>query len=87
MKIWSFISGWRSRSAVARCVLICLPTLTYVTPLSAKDEAAQAKTDMAFIEFLGEGIIVDKEYIDPLRLAEYEQMIKDAEQEVKQQNE
>ena len=87
MKIWNFISGWHLRSVAVKCALISLPTITGVTPLQAKDEDVQAKADMAFIEFLGEGIEVDKEYIDPLRLGEYEQMIKDAEQEVKQQNE
>ncbi len=87
MKIWNFISGWRLMSVAAKCVLIGVPALTGVTPLLAKDEDTQAQADMAFIEFLGEGIDVDKEYIDPLRLSEYEQMIKDAEQEVKQQNE
>ena len=86
MKIWNFISGWHLRSVAVKCALISLPTITVVTPLQAKDEDVQAKADMAFIEFLGEGIEVDKEYIDPLRLGEYEQMIKDAELEVKQQN-
>ena len=52
----------------------------------AKDEELQLKTDISFIEFLGEGVEVDKEYIDPLRVREYEEMMSDVKQESKQQN-
>ena len=52
----------------------------------AKDEELQLKTDISFIEFLGEGVEVDREYIDPLRVREYEEMMSDVKQESKQQN-
>ena len=86
MKTWSFINGWHLRSVAVKCLLV-LPVIINVAPVIAKDDEAQLQADMAFLEFLGESIEVDKEHIDPLRLSEYEQMIKAAEQEVKQQNE
>ena len=85
MKTWSFINGWHLRSVAVRC-LLALPVVTNVVVVIANDDEVQIQADMAFLEFLGESIEVDKEYIDPLRLSEYEQMIKTAEQEVKQQN-
>jgi hypothetical protein len=86
MKTSSFMSGWHLKNAAVSSVIMCLSVITGVMPVQAKDEDAQANGNIAFIEFLGEGLVVDNEYIDPLRLAEYETMIQEAEKEVKQQN-
>jgi hypothetical protein len=60
--------------------------LTSMQPVFAKDEQSQAKPDISFIEFLGEGVDVDKEYVDPLQVKELEEMMRNLPQEGKQQN-
>ena len=52
----------------------------------ANDEPLPLKTDMSFIEFLGEGTEIDKEYIDPLRVKDLEEITHTEPQEDKQQN-
>lgn len=86
MKIWNFISGWHSRSALARCGLLGMMILTSIGTTLARQEDMPEVVDMSFIEFLGEGIEVDQDFIDPLQLREYEDMLDAAQQEEKQQN-
>ena len=52
----------------------------------ASDEPLPLKADMSFIEFLGEGAEIDKEYIDPLKVKDYEEITNTVPAEDKQQN-
>lgn len=52
----------------------------------ANDEPLPLTTDMSFIEFLGEGTEIDKEYIDPLRVKDYEEITSSMPKEDAQQN-
>jgi len=61
--------------------------MTGITSVLAEDKEPENSADMALLEFVGEGVVIDNEYVDPLRVGEYGQMINDAKQEVKQQNE
>ena len=60
--------------------------LTGMQNVYAQGEQDQLMPEMAFIEFLGEGQDIDKEYLDPLRVNEYEDMLATMPQEGEQQN-
>lgn len=45
--------------------------------------ADETPPDMAFIEFLGEGIDVEQEYVDPVELEEFNRLL-DGEQAVEE---
>ena len=55
-------------------------------PVFASDDPIPLKADMSFIEFLGEGAEIDKEYIDPLKVKDYEEITNTVPAEDKQQN-
>ena len=51
--------------------------------IEAQEAETRVPPDMSFLEFLGEGVDMEKEYIDPLQLHEYENVMSDVQQEVK----
>ena len=55
-------------------------------PVFASDDPIPLKADMSFIEFLGEGTEIDKEYIDPLKIKDYEEITSSMPKEDTQQN-
>jgi len=87
MKNLSFISGWNLKSVGARSRAI-----TYILVMMfANTQIVNAQQDetpnLEFLEFLGEGIKIEDEIIDPMGYQEIEKMTgSDQEQQVNQQD-
>lgn len=86
MKILNFISGWNWKGVPVRCGILIVGFLLNIQFIKAQEAEIKVKPDMTFLEFLGEGMDMEKEYIDPLQVHEYEKMMSDVQQEVKKQD-
>lgn len=73
MKIWNFINGWNWK-VVLPGVSSMMALMTILSTAQAVDTADATVPDPAFLEFLGEGIQVGEELIDPLEYQEIEKM-------------
>lgn len=70
MKISTFTNGWNWSSTTVRRVLVIMMLLTGLN-IYAQDSAAP---DMSLLEFLGEGVKVDNEVVDPMTWQAMEDM-------------
>lgn len=62
MKISIFTNGWRRRSTTVSCGLLIMIFLTGLNAYAKKS----TPPDMALLEFIGEGVKVGKDIVDPL---------------------
>lgn len=76
MRIWTFISGWRLRSALANAMAIAL--MCCVQTLFANEP--ENMPSMEFLEFISEGVEVENEWVDPIRYQELDGLTKTKEQ-------
>ncbi len=58
--------------------------LSLVLHTTSPAMADDTTPDMAFIEFLGEGVEVDQEFVDPVEIDEFNKLTESAQQEDKQ---
>ena len=72
MKNWSFINGWSSKTALVNSVF-CLMTMNLLMITSPSQAEEPETLPMDFLEFLGEGMVVEDEYLDPLNYADIDQ--------------
>lgn len=70
MKILTFISGWNWNNTRVKRVLIMTMLISSFN-LYARDADAP---DMGLLEFLGEGVSVDNEVVDPMTWQDIENM-------------
>lgn len=70
MRIWNFINGWNWRNAKVKRALVMMALISNMS-LYAQDSEAP---DMALLEFLGEGVKVEEEVVDPMTWQAIEDM-------------
>lgn len=70
MKISTFTNGWNWSNTTARRVLVIMMLLSGLN-VYAQDSQAP---DMSLLEFLGEGVKVDNDVVDPLTWQAMEDM-------------
>jgi len=74
MKIWNFINGLNWKGVLSRgSTIMCLLVMAFNGTQSAF-AAEDTLPDTEFLEFLGEGIQVENEIIDPMGYHEIEKM-------------
>jgi hypothetical protein len=79
MKSWNFINGWSLKTArVSRAVI---PGLLIMFPVqvSGDDIDTGQMPSVEFLEFLGSGVQVEDEFLDPLNYTEIETETNDEE--------
>ena len=74
MKNWNFINGWSLKIALVNGVysLIFMNLLITTNPIQAEEADT---LPMEFLEFLGEGIVIEDEYLDPLNYDDIDQVV------------
>lgn len=73
MRNWSFISGWNLKGVPVRYRATLYIMMMIANPQFVNAQPEQAP-DLEFLEFLGEGIKVENEIIDPLGYQKIEEM-------------
>lgn len=72
MKNWNFTNGWSLKSTLVNSVSCLLIMNCFITS-SLGQAAEQEQLPIEFLEFLGEGIVIEEEYLDPLNYADIDQ--------------
>ncbi len=74
MKNWNFTNGWSLKTARVKCAVVLgflmtmLNQQTYANNVTSDEEIPSIE----FLEFLGAGITVDEEFLDPMNYDEIE---------------
>lgn len=68
MKIWNFINGWHLRRTRVNRVIVMFAISMSLNQLIYASQ--QEPPSLEFLEFLGEGVMVEEEYLDPLNYNE-----------------
>ncbi len=72
MKNWNFINGWSLKTARVNGAYIFMMMTLLITSIQGH-AGEQEALPMEFLEFLGEGIVIEDEYLDPVNYADIEQ--------------
>lgn len=75
MKTWNFINGWSLKIArVNRGMLVGLVMTIFNQSVHAdnKQIATDDTPSIEFLEFLGDGVAVEQEFLDPMNYSEIE---------------
>ena len=70
MKTWTFISGWNLKKTARSVTGVLL--ISYLPVISANEPEP---LNIEFLEFIGSGVDVDNEWVDPIRYQELEEVI------------
>ena len=72
MKTWNFINGWSLKIArVNRVMVVSVVMITPSQQIQADEIIEQPTTpSIEFLEFLGAGVTVDEEFLDPMNYSE-----------------
>ena len=72
MKSWNFTSGWSLKTVLVNSAY-CLTMMNILMISNPGQAAEQEALPIEFLEFLGEGIVIEDEYLDPLNYTDIEQ--------------
>ena len=78
MKNWNFINGWSLKIArVNRAIVVSMLMMILSQPMLSKQALAnddliseEQAPSIEFLEFLGGGVTVEKEFLDPMNYTE-----------------
>ena len=73
MKTWNFINGWSLKiTRVNRVMILGVAMIMLSQQIRADEIIDQPTPSIEFLEFLGGGVTVEKEFLDPLNYSEIE---------------
>ena len=85
MKTWNFINGWSLKIArVNRVMLlgVAMTTLNQQSYAANKQTQEEQTPSIEFLEFLGGGVTVEQEFLDPMN---YSEIATETQQDTKKQ--
>lgn len=84
MTNWNFINGWSSKTTRVNYALVLGLIMTMSNQQTYADN--EETPSIEFLEFLGSGVRVEDEFLDPVNYTEIELDAKDDRTEAKPQN-
>lgn len=74
MKIWNFTNGWSLKIVRVNRAIVCgVIMINSIQPVQAEQVIDQQTPSIEFLEFLGGGVTVEKEFLDPMNYSEIDQ--------------